>query len=825
MVAAGAPALATSPLAAADLSAVSLAEAIQQRAQKSSFADLQRFADEAERLPGREGMRRLEFASLVFENQSEFDRFRTLNAALAAQAAAEHDPRFEHMAAMDALKARYDGDGDVAAAAELVRMVEHESDWFARLHGTAFEALALNDQNRAGEGLKLLSAVEQTIPSADPDARRAEAEVWDAIGLALMQLKDLDGGARAFQRAEFDLGERSYPRPDFDDVYNMAHMAVQHGDAGLARRLVAVHHRLTLKSDLPHLAIWDKHLCAVVAEAFGSPTEVLGCLKGLDARLTGANFLAPRLLPMRAIASARLGDLKSARADLERLKALQASHAFEAAAFSRLPEVGAEIAAAEGRTQEALQQFRDYSRVHGWAETRQQTAGLHELTAELQTELQTARQSMRLQHNLLQAQYVMGFFAALLIVGAAGAMVWQRQVARKLKAAQRAAETASRAKSEFLANMSHEIRTPLNGVVGVADLLAASGLSAREHRMAEIIRDSGRTLERLLSDVLDLAKVEAGQLEIETAPFHAGDLVRGVAELSMPRVEAKDLRLVVEVAPELERWFLGDAVRIRQILTNLASNAVKFTERGQVSIRAGMTEAGRLRLEVEDTGVGFDAALKDRVFGRFQQADGSITRRFGGTGLGLSICRQLADLMDGTLDCASEIGKGSTFWFEAVFEPTAEAEGVDGDPAEVLIGMGFKVLVADDHPTNLLVARMILEQLGADIATASDGAQAVEAVARESFDCILMDMQMPVMDGLEATRRIREAEGLRGKPRTPILMLSANAAPEHLAASSLAGADGHVAKPVTAASLTAALAEVLGAAREAAEPDVLPLAS
>jgi len=794
----------------ADLSAMELAASIRERAEKSSFADVDRFAAAAARMPAREGLRRLEFASLVYENQSEFEHFSQLNAQLARNAAAQHDIRFQHMAMMDAIKARYDN-GDASAVGQLEHMIAEERDWYARLHGTVFRALMWNEDDRAGEALKALSAAEQTIPSGDPDTRRAEAEIWDGIGLSLIHLKDLVGGSKAFQRAEFELGEKAYPRPDFDDIYNMTHMAVDHGDADLARRLVAIHHRLTLKSDLPHLDIWDDNLCAMVAENFGSPAEVLGCLKPLDQNLTGAAFLAPRILPMRAIAEARLGALHAARADLARIKALMASKKFEAAAFSRAPEVEAELDAAEGRPGAALRKLRDYHRHHAWDETRQQTAGLHQLTAELQTELATTRQSMKLQHNLLQAQYFVGLCAVLLILGAAAVLIWQRRVARKLKAAQQAAEAASRAKSEFLANMSHEIRTPLNGVVGVADLLAAAGLPPREQHMAEIIRDSGATLERLLSDVLDLAKVEAGQLQIETAPFHAGDLVRAVADLSLPRAEAKDLILKVEVEPVLERSFLGDAVRLRQILTNLASNAVKFTEAGQVTLSAAMTPAGLLRFQVADTGVGFDAGHKDRVFGRFQQADGSITRRFGGTGLGLSICRQLADLMGGTLDCDSTPGEGSVFWFEAAFIPTAETEAKAGDPAEAMAGGDFKVLVADDHPTNLIVARLILEQMGADIATVSDGAQAVEAMARQRFDVVLMDMRMPVMDGLEATRRIRESEGLNGSARTPILMLSANAGADYIKAGALAGADGHIAKPITAAALMTALAEVFEA--------------
>jgi CheY-like chemotaxis protein len=379
-------------------------------------------------------------------------------------------------------------------------------------------------------------------------------------------------------------------------------------------------------------------------------------------------------------------------------------------------------------------------------------------------------------------------------------LVWQRRQAGRLRIAQHRAELASQSKSEFLSNMSHEIRTPLNGVVGVADLLASAGLPERERKMAELIRDSGRTLERLLSDVLDLAKVEAGQLTIEEAPFQAGDLVRAVAELHRPKAEAKGLALNTRIAPEL----------VRQILTNLTSNAVKFTEKGSVSIIAESSAPGMIRLSVADTGVGFDGVAKSRLFARFQQADGSITRRFGGTGLGLAICRQLATLMGGTIDCDSTPGRGSTFWFEAHFESAADSHGQPEDEALSLPEeRALHVLVADDHPTNLIVVRMMLEQLGIDISTVVDGAEAVEAAAHGAYDVILMDMQMPVMDGLEAVRRIRLHEATTGAVRTPILMLSANAGADHRDESRLAGADGHVAKPITLAALTVALAEVL----------------
>ena len=803
--------------AAPTMSPLQLAQAIEQRADKTSFADLERFGEAAAKGSNAESLRRLQYVAMVFENQSEFDRFNYWNGLLQRKAQDMGDARFESMAQLNAMKARYDN-GDATAEAEIARVASHEKDWYARVHAIAFQAAILIDEERAGDALRVLSLAEDMIPAhEDPAAMAtAEADIWDAIGIALMKLKDLGGSAKAFQHADFDLIDPSYPRPDFDDVYNMAHLSVDLGDAKLARSISAIHHRLTLRSDLPHLGSWDKNLCAMVAEAFGTPAEVNQCLQGLDARLTGAEFLAPRILPMRAIAEARLGDVVHARQDLARIDQLKASNDFSPAAFSREPEVQAELLAAEGQHRQAFEALRDYSRQHVQDQAHEVDAGVRQLTGELQTQLETARRSMDLQAAVVRSQRWIGAFAAMLILGAGAVLIWQRDVARKLRLAQQKAELASSSKSEFLANMSHEIRTPLNGVVGVADLLVRAGLAERERKMAEIIRDSGQTLERLLSDVLDLAKVEAGQLSIEQAPFHAGELIRAVLELSSARAEAKGLMLQAQIAPQLEGWFLGDAVRVRQILTNLVSNAVKFTEQGSVSIVAEAPAPGVMRLSVVDTGVGFDASQKDRVFGRFQQADGSITRRFGGTGLGLSICRQLATLMGGALDCDSTPGRGSIFWFEAYFEPTVAAEPAQNDMTDCGLadGPALRILVADDHPTNLKVVGLMLEQLGVEIVTVVDGAEAVAAVARERFDVVLMDMQMPVMDGLEATRVIRAQEAAAGPRRTPILMLSANASPEHLRASSLAGADGHVAKPVTVSALTMALSEVLDPAED-----------
>jgi signal transduction histidine kinase/ActR/RegA family two-component response regulator len=802
-------------MAAPAMTPAQLASAIEQRAQKTSFADLERFGAAAARGSDRESLRRLEHVSLILLNQSEFDRFDHWNGLLRQNAERQGDHRYVVMALLNALKARHDR-GDVSTRPDIERIARGEPDWFARIHALSFVATFLIQDNRTGEALKLLSGAEDLIPAGDPDSAGAESDIWEIIGIGLMNLKDLDGSAKAFQRADFEVADKAYPRPDFDDVYNMAHVATELGEGRLAKELVAAHHRLVVRSDLPHLAAWDMNLCAMAAESFGGPRDVTQCLRGLDDKLTGAEFLAPSILPMRAIAAAREGDLTRARNDLARLRALKASAHFEAAAFNREPEMAAELLAAEGKPQAAYTILRAYGRQRAQDDTLQVNAGVRQLTGQLQTQLETARRSVSLEGAVVRAQRWIGLFAALLIFGAGAVLVWQRRIGRRLRAAQQRAELASRSKGEFLANMSHEIRTPLNGVVGVADLLAAADLPERERHMAEIIRDSGRTLERLLSDVLDLAKVEAGEISIEAAPFHAGDLVRAVAELSRPRADEKGLLLNTQIAPELEGWFMGDAVRVRQILGNLVSNAVKFTAKGSVSIVAEAPSPGVLRLCVSDTGVGFDGGQKERLFGRFQQADGSITRRFGGSGLGLAICRQLAALMGGTLDCDSQPGKGSRFWFQAAFEAAVPGASAGDDLRPALSDQhALRVLVADDHATNLMVVRLMLEQLGIDIVTVEDGAQAVAAAGREHFDVVLMDMQMPVMDGLEATRRIRAAEAADGGPRLPILMLSANEGVEHRDAGRLAGADGHVAKPITLTGLTAALAEVLDGSEEA----------
>lgn len=382
--------------------------------------------------------------------------------------------------------------------------------------------------------------------------------------------------------------------------------------------------------------------------------------------------------------------------------------------------------------------------------------------------------------------------------------------AAALEAALESARAASIAKSEFLANMSHEIRTPLNGVLGMAQVLAQTELTDRQREMMDVILNSGRVLNALLSDILDLAKVEAGEVELELAPFNLRAGLTAAAATFEGLAHQKGLTFSLDIAPGFHDHAFGDGLKIGQIVNNLISNAVKFTCEGSVAVRGATREIGggaiALTVEVEDTGEGFSPEVQASLFERFVQGDGSITRRFGGSGLGLSIALRFAKLMDGDITCDSAPGEGARFRFTARLAPAqAEVPLPTRRTAPTPLSQRLRVLLAEDHPTNQRVVELMLGEI-ADLVVVENGAAALEAFDSQPFDLVLMDTQMPVMDGLTAIREIRAREHAGTRDRIPIISLTANAMPHQVEACLDAGADLHLAKPITVTALFESIA-------------------
>jgi len=393
-----------------------------------------------------------------------------------------------------------------------------------------------------------------------------------------------------------------------------------------------------------------------------------------------------------------------------------------------------------------------------------------------------------------------------------------------------AAEAANVLKSHFLANMSHEIRTPLNGVLTMAQIMAAAGDLAPEQRgRLEVIRQSGETLLTVLNDILDLSKIEAGRMELEDVEFDTAELAKRLEVIHSPAAVNKGLAFSVNMTAKAGGVRRGDPARLQQILNNLVSNAVKFTATGEVRVVVdgeGEDGGSGLRITVTDTGIGVPTDKLESLFQKFSQVDSSTTRRFGGTGLGLAICRELAQIMGGSVWAESIEGVGSTFFFtmpalrvRAAAAAAAAANPSPSAPAEAVEaaseGPALRILAAEDNPTNQLVLRTVMSMFGLEVEIVSDGAKAVEAWSRNRYDLILMDIQMPVMDGITATKTIRAAEVREGRPRMPIIALSANAMNHQVDEYLAAGMDMHVAKPIDLAKLREALSQVLSEGEQA----------
>uniref|UniRef100_B0SVE4 histidine kinase n=1 Tax=Caulobacter sp. (strain K31) TaxID=366602 RepID=B0SVE4_CAUSK len=738
-------------------------------------------------------------------------------------------------------------DDDDAELRDLVDLLQtayrHESGGFRTFN----EADWVRYLDRSGPNIRMMAAIERirTLGRSGQwaDASRLAAEATSQMerkgdiarpllaeahqvhSYTLSYIGDKEGALdHMSQAARLDEGDAFYMRK-VERIYDIAYTAADVGELDAAEHFASVHHHMTLAAGDPDLKTWDRYLCARIANARHAPTRILDCLaEGAPELAHPTNRLTGLSLRLRAQARAELGDAVAAKTDLAALRAIPVE-ALEPDPQAELL-LSAYIALAEHRGEDAFRQLDQWRRQDHENTQAALSRNGAQMASALETELRSKRDESRrltaeveLNRRLAHASIVIAMLLGVLVLGGVGWGFYLRKASVRLKDARGRAEAANEAKSAFLAVMSHELRTPLNGMLGMAQALRTEDLDARQREQVELMIDSGDTLLVLLNDILDLSKIEAGKLEI--APT-AGDLVGVCVRLVggyQPTAREKGVALNFTMDGEPPPLLQFDGVRVRQCLANLLSNALKFTVVGRVDVNLACSPdpgSGRLRvrLTVTDTGIGMSQATVSKLFGAFTQADASTTRTFGGTGLGLNITRRLAQLMHGDILVESRVGEGSTFTLSFLVDASAVAPaevqapgfGAVNEEESLSPLHGRRVLVVDDHPVNRRVIKLFLAPFDCDLVEVENGREALDALEAEPFDLVLMDVNMPVMDGLEATRRLRR------DPRwmtLPVIALTADVMRSQIDTCLEAGMDAHIAKPIDLRDLLSVMVQVL----------------
>ena len=775
---------------------LSIASTIERDAKSTTYDDLGKYGQQALSLKGADKFVRLQYVSQEYIENYDIEKFQKWNQILLNTAKQENSERFVKIAEIDQTLIQVIL-GDESALKRLADRSTTETDWYVKAHALLQRANISSAMNRNTDSLLLVSEAETLVRGRGIEASYVRLEIDEARALRLITVFDIFGAAKLMEDAASIYHGLGLPRPNNQELYNMAAIAIRLGDEDLANKLFSIYHGLARPSDSQSQKLNYVNLCAAVNQAFGTPQQVLDCIGSTNLDLQQGGPTASIVTVQRALARAQLGQVAQAENDYAALKAIEAKGGLLPTVATRLPVLEAEIKAARGDAQSGFKQLREFMRSQAITEAQMYDSSRREITEEY-------TRNLRLRAQLVKSQSLIIALTLAALAGGGVMLGLQIRLANRYRKQRARAEAATAAKDEFLSNMSHEIRTPLTAVIGFAQLLK-NRRDLPEDALAQIrkVMDGGNALLLIVNDVLDFSKIESGRLELEPRPFKPEDVVSRAVALVEGQAEAKGLNLCFQADGNLPELVVGDAGRLRQAILNLVNNAVKFTSSGSVLVKLAYdAQTSRLSCDVTDTGPGIPLDKQALLFKRFSQVDNSVSRVYGGSGLGLAITRSLVELMGGEVSLVSQEGQGSTFSFYIV-APIAGQDATSEVAAESSAQwdqshMG-QILIVDDREENREILRLMITAVGLTPVLASSGDEGVALASKDPFSLILMDVRMPGLSGLEASRMIRQSS--KQNARTPILAITANVSPNEIEECQQAGMQDHISKPIRAAEL------------------------